>query len=247
MFKGKTILITGSSHPNGIGFATAKLVKEYGGIPILHGKEESEGLKENAKELGVEYVFFDVGNQEEVSESINQLEEKGLKIDGLAHCAGAVNPKPFLETKEDNWLFSYKTNVLGTVFVCQSLISHMKKNGGGRIVTIGSVRAYPQGTFASRLAYSSSKAAVLNITTALAKEYAQDKIYINSVSPGGVDTDIARTWDEVTRKRNSNVLLERLGNPAEIGETICFLLSEKSSFTTGQDFVIDGGYLIGKN
>lgn len=244
MLKDKIILITGSS--SGIGAATARLAKDYGATPILHGKTESEDLKNLAEELGCEYIFCDVGDKEAVLREIAKLHEKKIQIHCLANIAGAVAPKNFLETTDEEWISSYKTNVLGVVHMCQAVIPQMQSNKYGKIVNIGSVRAYPQGTLSTRLPYSASKAAVVNITAALAKEYAKDGISINSVSPGGINTDIAKTWDAETLKRNSDVLLGRLGEPKEIAEVVCFFLSDKAGYATGQDFLIDGGYTIGK-
>jgi 3-oxoacyl-[acyl-carrier protein] reductase len=244
MLKGKNILITGSS--SGIGAATARLAKQYGANVVLHGKTESEKLVALAEEIDCEYIICDVGNKEEVDREIRKLSEKEIKIHCLANVAGAVAGKHFMDTTEEDWISSYKTNVLGIVYMCQALIPGMQSEKYGRIVNIGSVRAYPQGTLSSRLPYSASKAAVLNITAALAKEYAKDGITVNSISPGGINTEIAKSWDEATLKRNSDVLLGRIGEPNEIAEAICFFLSDKGSYSTGQDFVIDGGYLIGK-
>jgi 3-oxoacyl-[acyl-carrier protein] reductase len=244
MLKGKTILITGSSR--GIGAATAHLAKEYGATVIVHGSKESPELDTIAQELGAQKIICDVGDKDAVFSEINKLLENGFRIDCLANVAGAAKRGDFLETTDEEWLSLYKTNVLGVVHMCQALIPHMQSNKYGRIVNIGSVRAYAQGTLSSRLAYSSAKAGVVNITAALAKEYAKDGIAINSISPGGVRTDLAKSWDEATLKRNSDVLLGRIAEPKEIAEVICFFLSDKASYATGQDFAIDGGYLIGK-
>ncbi len=245
MLKGKNVLITGSS--KGIGAATARLAKSYGANVIVHGRTDSPELNAVALELGAEKIVFDIGDREAVFMEIKKLQDKKIQIHCLANVAAEVKTRgPFPETSEQDWLESYQTNVMGVVFMCQAVLPSMKENKYGRIVNSGSVRAYPQGTVFTRLPYSSAKAAVLNITAALAKEYAQYGVGINSVSPGGVNTDLAKTWDEVTRKRNSNVPLERIAEPNEIAEAICFFLSDKASYAVGQDFVFDGGYLIGK-
>lgn len=244
MLQGKTILITGSSR--GIGAETARLAKGYGATVIVHGKEPSKELDAIAEELGAEKIICNIGDREAVFREVNKLLEKNIQIHCLANVAGAANSMPFVDTREEDWLFSYKTNVLGVVYMCQAVIPSMIENKYGRIVNVSSVRAHTQGTLSTRLPYSSSKAAVLNITAALAKEYAKDGVLINSVSPAGVNTDIAKKWDEATRKRNSDVLLGRIAEPKEIAEVICFFLSDKASYATGQDFAIDGGYLIGK-
>lgn len=244
MLKDKNVLITGSS--KGIGAATARLAKSYGANVIVHGREASPELNAIAEELNAEKIIFDIQDKEAVFREINKLLEKKIQIHCLANVAGAVNPKPFLETTDDDWFFAYKTNVLGTVYMCQAIIPSMQSYKYGCIVNVGSIRAYPQGALATNLPYSVSKAAILNITAALAREYAKDGISINSISPGGVDTDLAKTWNAETRKRNSDVLLGRIAEPKEIAEVICFFLSDKASYATGQDFLIDGGYVIGK-
>jgi NAD(P)-dependent dehydrogenase (short-subunit alcohol dehydrogenase family) len=244
MLKDKNILITGSS--SGIGLATARLAKEYGANVIVHGREASPELDAIAVELSAEKIICDITNKEAVLSEINKLLEKKIQIHCLANVAGAGNHKPFLETTEEDWFFAYKTNVLGSVYLCQAIIPAMQSAKYGRIVNVASIRAYPQGSFAGNLPYAASKAAVVNITSALAKEYAKDGISINSVSPGGVNTDIAKMWSAENMKRNSDVLLGRIAEPKEIAEAICFFLSDKASYATGQDFLFDGGYTIGK-
>lgn len=243
MLKGKTILITGSSR--GIGAATARLAKSYGATVILHGKRESEELKQIAHELEAPYIVCDITDRDKVFEAITKIGDE-YTVDVLCNVAGAVKPKGFLESTREDWFFFYETNVLGTVYFCQALIPFMQKQKKGTIINISSVRAYSQGTLSSRLPYSAAKAAIVNITAALAKEFAKDGIRVNSISPGGVNTEIAKTWDEATIKRNSDVLLGRIAEPEEIGEMICFLASDKASYMTGHDYPVDGGYLIGK-
>ncbi|MFH1175420.1 MAG: SDR family oxidoreductase [bacterium] len=244
MLKGKNILITGSS--KGIGAATARLAKSYGANVIVHGREASPELEAIAKELEAEKIICDIRDKKAVFREVNKLLEKKIQIHCLANVAGAANHKPFLETTEEDWFFAYETNVLGTVYMCQAIIPSMQSYKYGRIVNIGSIRARPQGALANNLPYAVSKAAILNITAALAREYAKDGISVNSVSPGGVNTDLAKGWNAETRRRNSDVLLGRIAEPKEIAEAVCFFLSDKASYATGQDFLIDGGYTIGK-
>ncbi len=245
MFKDKVILITGAA--GGIGSATAQMAKKQGATLILHDRVESEFLKNLAKELEAEYVTCDICDKKAVEEVVEKIFIKFSKIDVLCNIAGATNTKPFLETTNDDWLFSYNVNVLGTVNFCQAVIPIMQKNKYGKILNIASVRGYKQGSFANKLPYSSAKAAIINLTAGLAKEYATDNILINSVSPGPVNTNIAKKWSEKELKHNSDILLGRIAEPEEIAHMICFLISDKASFITGQDFLVDGGYLIGNN
>ena len=239
MLKGKTILITGSS--SGIGAATAKLAKEYGANVILHGKTESEDLKSLAKELNCEYIFCDVANKEAVQLEIRRIIEKVKRIDVLVNCAGIAPRAKFLESTDELWLDIFKVNVLGTTHFCQAVIPDMQKNKYGRIVNIASVRAY--GNTSGKPAYSASKAAIVNLTAVLAKEFAPD-ISVNAVSPGYTETPIASNWDEEVWRQVKTALLGRIGQPKEIAEAILFLASDKASFITGQTIIVDGGYSI---
>lgn len=244
MLKNKVVLITGSA--GGIGSATARIAASQGATVILHDKTEDDNLKVLAKELKAEYIVCDIRDKKAVDKAVADIFTRFPKIDALCNVAGAINPKPFLETTDEDWLGDYSVNLLGTVHFCQAIIPHMQKNKFGKIVNIASVRAYGQGSLPDRLPYCVSKAGIVNITAGLAKEYAEDNILINSISPSGVNTAIAKMCrNETVAKRNANVLLKRIAEPNEIGEVICFLISDKASYITGQDFVVDGGYLIG--
>src|ERR1035437_2995208 len=116
MLKDKIILITGSS--SGIGAATARLAKEYGAIPILHGKTESEDLKSLAKELSCEYTFCDVADKVAVEAAVQNILAKVKKIDALVNCAGIVVNESFLTASDEIWLDVMKVNLLGTVHFC---------------------------------------------------------------------------------------------------------------------------------
>ena len=239
MLKGKTILITGSS--SGIGAATAKLAKEYGATVILHGKTESDALKALAKELAAEYIFCDVADKTAVDSEVQTLLKKVKRIDVLVNSAG-IAPRPsFLESTDDIWLDVFKVNVLGTVHFCQSVLPLMQAAKGGRVVNIASIRANV-GT-AGKPVYSASKAAIVNLTAVLAKEFAPD-VYVNAVSPGYTDTPISKNWDEQVWKQVNTALVGRIAQPKEIAEAILFLASDRASFITGQTILVDGGYSI---
>ncbi len=239
MLKGKTILITGSS--SGIGAATARLAKEYDATPILHGKTEGKELKKLAKELGCEYIFCDVIDQTAVESEIKRILKKVKKIDLLVNSAGIAPRATFLESTDDLWLDVFKTNVLGTTHFCHAVIPQMQKNKYGRIINIASIRAY-EGT-AGRPVYSASKAAIVNLTAVLAKEFAPD-IAVNAVAPGYTDTPITVNWDDEVWAKAKTSLLGRIAQPKEIAEAILFLASDKASFITGQTVIVDGGYSI---
>lgn len=239
MLKDKTILITGSS--SGIGAATARLAKEYGASLVLHGRTENTELKTLAGELNCEYIFCDVSDKQAVDLAVEKVLSKVKKIDVLINCAGITLRQNFLESTDEAWLEIFKVNVLGTTHFCQAIIPVMQKNKHGRIVNIASIRAYENA--AGRPAYSASKAAIINLTAVLAKEFAPD-IAVNAVAPGFTNTPMAKSWDDETRAKTKNALLGRVAEPEEIAEAILFLASDKASFITGQTILVDGGYSI---
>jgi 3-oxoacyl-[acyl-carrier protein] reductase len=239
MLKDKIILITGSA--SGIGLATAKLANGYGAKVILHGKSESEELKALAKELNCEYIFCDVADKTAVLSEVQRIIKKVGKIDILVNCAGISINQNFLESTDDVWINIFKTNVLGTTHFCQAVIPQMQKNKYGRIVNISSIRGFY--ATSGSAAYSASKAAIIAITSTLAKQFAPD-IFVNAVAPGFTDTPIAQTWNEQVKVQAKNNLLNRVAQPEEIAEAILFLASDKASFITGQTILVDGGYSI---
>jgi NAD(P)-dependent dehydrogenase (short-subunit alcohol dehydrogenase family) len=235
MLANKTILITGSS--SGIGAATARLAKGYGANVILHGRNDSEEIKQLAGELQAQYIICDVADEAAVFKACEGLS----KVDGLVNCAGIGIGGTFFETKEEEWLELFKVNVLGTVHFCKAVIPIMQRNGKGNVVNIASIRGF-NGTV-GKAAYSSTKAAISNITASLAKDFAP-AVRINAVAPGFTKTDMSKLWTEKIWALTTTSLLGRAGEPHEIGEAICFLLSDRSGFIVGQTILVDGGYSI---
>lgn len=239
LLENKVVLITGSSR--GIGEATARLAREYGARVVLHGKEDSKHLRQVAKSIDAPYVFCDVTDEDGVKRIVEGVIESEKKIDVLINCAGIINPGTFLETSKEEWTKIFEVNVLGTVNFCKAAIPHMQEADYGRIVNIASIRGH-SGTSA-RAAYSMSKAAIINLTSVLAKEFAP-VIAVNAVSPGFTKTDLVKNWTKEGWKRARTSLLGRVAEPKEIAEAVLFLASERASFITGQVITVDGGYSI---
>ena len=237
MLKGKIVLITGSSSPRGIGAATARLVKEYGGSPILHGRSDTPTLKALATEIGIPYTVFDVTDRKAIMKAVAALG----RIDVLVNSVGALEPENFLESDDAALLRVIEANLLGSVRCCQAVIPGMLKQGEGRIVNVASIRAHQTMATPSRVMYSAAKAGLVNLTASLAKLYA-GTIAVNTVSPGHTVTDMADDWSETSKQQSKTSLLGRPAEPREIGEAICFLASDKASFITGQTLLVDGGY-----
>tara|TARA_B100001059_G_C17835419_1_gene587735 strand:+ start:4942 stop:5658 length:717 start_codon:yes stop_codon:yes gene_type:complete len=233
----KTIFITGSSR--GIGASTAKLAKEKGYEVILHGKKESKNLIKLSSDLDSEYLVFDICNEKDVIKELSKLSN----LDALINSAGINISNSFQELSDEDWKAVFNANVFGLANVTRHSIPIMKKTDGlKKIVNIASIK----GLYSSvgRVAYASSKAAVINLTTGLAKELAPD-IIVNGVAPGFTDTEMTEgTWSDRIQNQVDSILLKRMANPVEIAYLILFLISDENKYMTGQTINIDGGFSI---
>ena len=233
----KTILITGSSR--GIGATLAKMAINDGFEVILHGRKPSRNLKLIARKLRSKYVTFDVNNEKEIKYAVKNIK----KIDILVNSAGLNISKSFARLTNKDWRTVYNTNVFGIANVIRHILPIMKKTRIlNKIINIASVK----GTYSAvgHVAYASSKAAVINLTTGLAKELAPN-VLVNSVSPGFTKTDMTNsTWNNRIKKQVNSILLKRLAEPDEIASVILFLCNDNCTYITGQNINVDGGFGI---
>jgi NAD(P)-dependent dehydrogenase (short-subunit alcohol dehydrogenase family) len=167
----------------------------------------------------------------------------------LVHVAAAVTPDGTVETLTlEQWNEALAINLTGAFLMCKYAVPEMRKAGGGTIVNIASQLG--QIGVPGRAPYSTSKAALIQFTKCLAGDHAKDGIRANSLSPGGVDTErtVRRfgTREAANRVRGPYHLLGRTGRVQEIAAGALFLASEESSFMTGADLLLDGGYLAFK-
>ena len=231
------MLITGSSR--GIGAAIARLAKVKGYEVLLHGRTQSDQLMELAKELDSKYVIFDIANENEVKKALSDM----TQINFLVNSAGLNISKAFDDLKDSDWRSVYDVNIFGLVNVIRYTIPIMKRSQSiGKIINIASIK----GLYASvgRVAYASSKAAVINLTTGLAKELAP-RILVNAVAPGFTNTEMTKnTWSDRIKKQVNNILLKRMADPKEIAEVVLFLSSDMNQYITGQTINVDGGFSI---
>lgn len=239
----KVILVTGSSR--GIGKAIAELAHKNGYTVIVHGKTDSAKLNELNKKLsGSKKLVFDVASKEATSSAIKSLD---VVVDVLINNAGvALNfINDLQESDDEKALTEYKVNILGIIHCTQSVLPGMLKKGKGSVINIASIKGRSQLTTLSSLTYGSTKAGVIAITKALAKVYSPYGVRFNVVSPGYVETDQASTWNKETFKRiGEGTIFGRMAKPEEIAKSVLFLASDDSSYTTGSELLVDGGYAI---
>ncbi|MGH3760084.1 SDR family NAD(P)-dependent oxidoreductase [Actinophytocola sp.] len=242
---GRCVVVTGAG--SGIGFATGLLAAGRG-ASVVAADLDADGLAELAAaaaeafpaSLEVTTVRCDVADAGSVGELFAAVAGTGTPLRGLANCAGITGDQPFDELSPEHWQHVLGVNLTGSYLVARAAVRAMDQDGGS-IVLVGSGTT---NTPAAGLAhYIASKAGVIGLARALAKELGGRGIRVNTVSPGPVDTPLlrARMSDEVVAERSRTALLGRLGRPQDVALMIGFLLSDQSSWITGQTINVNGG------
>lgn len=221
--EGKTAIVTGGA--KGIGAATVKLLREAGAT--VHSLDIEEGC--------------DVTDEKQVKDAFARIGT----IDILVNNAGRAIRKNALEISREEWQAVQDLNVTA-VFVCsRNAVPYMKKRGGGAIVNLASIMGLSGGIYPNA-SYQASKGAVVNLTRALALEWAADNIRVNAVAPTYVRTDLTVpifSNPEMMKTVMAHTPLGRLPEPADIAAAILYLASPAASCVTGVVLPVDSGYL----
>lgn len=244
----RTVVVTGAASDRGIGRVTAdKLAAQGWNVAILDLAEDSSArvAAELTAKYGVEAVGIgvDVSDQGSVNAAIDRVEAALPQIVGLANIAGISSPTPFLDETAEGWNRVLAVNLTGTFFVTQRVARTMVRNNLGRIVSVSSVSYQRGGGTFSKSAYSASKAGVVGLMRAVARELGRDGITANSISPGPVDTDImgGTLTEERKAEMSKDTLIGRVGTPADMAALMAFLLSEDAGNITGACYDANGG------
>ena len=233
----KTALVTGSSR--GIGAAAARRLAADGWEVIINYNESEGKALALAKELHMQAIRCDVRDPEQVT----AMFRKAGHIDLLVCCAGISEYGLITDVTEENWHSLIETNTGGMFRCCRAAVPGMVHRKSGGIVLISSVWGRYGGS--CEAAYSASKAAVIGLTKALAKELGPSGIRVNCVAPGPILTDMLLELSHIDFDALADeVPLGRIGTPEDVAELIAFLASEKASFITGQIIGCDGGFAM---
>ena len=237
----KTVLITGGSR--GIGAATARRFAAAGyRVAINYNRSEREALK-LAEELGGTAVRADVGDPDQVQEMVDNVLDKFCQLDILVCNAGIAQQKLFGDLTNEDWKKIFTVNVEGVFYTIRAALPHMLHRKAGRIVTVSSMWGQVGGS--CEVAYSASKAAVIGLTKALAKEIGPSGITVNCVAPGVIATEMnaGLSTEDLEALRNETPL-ESIGKPEDVAESIFFLACDAARFITGQTLAPNGGLII---
>lgn len=233
----KTALITGSSR--GIGAACARALSASGCDVIINYLKSESQAHLLAAELGASVIKADVSDSKQVNDMFDVIQD----VDILVCNAGISLTKLFGDTTDEEWQNVFAVNVNGVVNCCRAALPAMIRKKSGRIITVSSVWGITGASCES--AYSASKAAVIGLTKALAKELGPSGITANCVAPGVIETKMN---EDLTKEAISwlkdQTPLGSIGTPEEVASLVKFLASEESGFITGQVISPNGGFLI---
>ena len=234
--QGKVALVTGASR--GIGFAVAKLFAREGAIVYAASSSNPSGIFP-AGVLGVE---LDVAKEEHWKRVVAEIVAARGRIDVLVNNAGIAVYDAVHECSTENWRKVLGVNQDGCFFGMREVIPHMQARKAGSIVNVGSV--WGKAAVAGAHAYHATKGAMVMMTKNAAITYAGDGLRVNSIHPGIIDTPLTRGQDPAINAYVIGVTpMKRAGTALEIAQGCLFLASDDSSFMTGAELVIDGGYL----
>ncbi len=243
----KTALITGASR--GIGTACAIALAKCGYNIVINYNKSEEKAQNLAKIIednyGVEVLCIkaDVCQKAQVNDMVAQAESRFGTIDVLVNNAGIALQKLFTDTTDDDWNTVINTNLTSVYNVTHAVLPSMIRNHAGNIVNISSM--WGEVGASCEVAYSASKAGVIGLTKALAKEVAPSNVRVNCVSPGVIMTDMMSSFDDdAIDMIKEDIPLGTLGTAKNVADAVSFLVSEKAQYITGQVLSVNGGMVI---
>ncbi len=245
-FSGDVVLVSGASR--GIGAAIASSLAKSGLFVIVNylssEKEASELCESIMKDGGrCELVRFDVSNFEECGKAVQELYKKHKSIDYLVNNAGITVDNLLLRMTEEEFDKVISVNLKSVFNLTKHVVRFMIKKKFGAIVNMSSIVALMGNAGQSN--YATSKAGIIGFTKSLAKEVGSRNIRVNAIAPGFIETDMTKKLNILQKKMLvESIVLKRLGTPEDVANVVKFLLSDESSYITGETINVSGGLYI---
>lgn len=245
---GRVAIVTGGNGGIGLGMATG--LAEAGAAVVIAARDQKKSAEaaEKLQKLGarVATVEVDVKDPESVKRMVQATLDRFQRVDILVANAGINIRKPPQDVSAEDWQAVLDVNLNGPFFCAQAVYPAMKAQGGGKIITIGSMTSIFGVPFAP--AYSATKGGVVQLTRSLATAWAKDNIQVNCVLPGWIDTDLTRQARKQVEGLHERIEARtpagRWGDPKDFGGIAVFLASHASDFITGAAIPVDGGYSV---
>jgi NAD(P)-dependent dehydrogenase (short-subunit alcohol dehydrogenase family) len=249
-FHGRVVVVTGGTR--GIGWQCAQRFAERGARVLACGVDDAElDTVRSQSVTGIEAHRMDVRSEASVRALFEGESVAAVGVDVLVNCAGIQRFGDAVHTTLDDWNEVMQVNVTGAFLASRHAIPLMQRRGGGAIVNVASIHA--RATAGGRVAYVVSKTALIGLTRAMSLDHAGDRIRVNAVLPGTIETPMLtdgwarlrpdRTKDEMRDAVSEANPLGRIGTPDDVASAIVFLASSEAAFVTGAELVVDGGIL----
>jgi len=243
--KDKVALVTGGGQGIGriIGDNLAKL-----GAHVIFGDINLENAEKSAEEIlakggSASAILLNVADLDNVKEAFALIVKEFKSVDILINNAGITKDGLFVRMKEDDWDRVLNVNLKGSFICGQQAAKQMMKQRQGAIVNISSIVGIMGNV--GQANYSASKAGLIGLTKTMARELAPRNITVNAIAPGFIDTEMTRVLDgKIRDKLIKQIPLSRLGLPDDIAHSVAFLVSDRSSYITGQVLNVNGGMLM---
>ena len=241
-FADQVALVTGASR--GIGRQIALELSSHGAAVIVasRSQEDSEAVAESIRERGGKSlaVQMDVGKPDQVESALALVEEHFERVDVLVNNAGITRDNLMLRMKDEEWRQVLTTNLDGVFYVTRKVVMGMLRQRYGRVINITSVVG--QMGNPGQANYVASKAGIIGLTKALAREVASRNITVNAIAPGFIETAMTANLKEQVRDQlKDNVPLKRLGTVEDVACGVLFLASKEAGYITGHVLNINGG------
>jgi len=243
---GSVAIVTGGSR--GIGRAICRALADAGATVIVADVEaqEAERTVEAIRAGGGEaqYIETDVSREASVKALYARALAGHSKVDILVNNAGICRMIPIVDIEVEEWDRVMAVNLRGTFLMCREALRIMKGQGAGKIVSLGSAAAKTGGA-AAGAHYSASKAGVICLTKSLAHQAASYKINVNAVCPGPIKTEMTDAWgDQANQALAQKIPWQQYGQPEDVANAVCFLVSPQASYITGEILDVNGGLVM---
>ena len=241
----KVAIITGASR--GIGKVIAEETAKAGAktVCVSRSLSDVEKVAKDINEQGFTAMAMacDITNGEQYQKLVKSVNDKFSSVDILVNNAGVTKDGLIMRMSDDDWDVVINTNLKGAFNGTKAVTRHMMKQRNGRIINISSVVGLTGN--AGQANYAASKAGLIGLTKATAKELASRGITANCIAPGYIETDMTnRLPEKIKDALIEQIPLGRIGQATDIAATVCFLASEEAGYITGQTFTVDGGMVM---